>query len=261
MPCSRRGGSGEHLTLAEAAAIGLAGFAAGAVNGAAGGGSIVSFPVLLWTGFPAVTANVTSTVGIWAGYLGGVAGYRREVRAQRDRIRRFAPAAVTGAVAGVVVLLTTPERLFRSMAPWLILAASVLFLVQPIVARAVAATSIGGEKAPLLHAGVFLASVYGAYFGAGFGVILLALLGVFLADDLQRLNGLRGVIALTVNCVALILFAVTAPVAWDAVALMAPASFVGGFMGAVLARRLRPVWFRAVVIGFGVVAGTRLLIV
>ena len=252
---------GTAVTLLEGFAIAAAGFGAGVVNGAAGGGSLVSFPALLAIGHPAIVANVTSTVGIWPGYVGGVAGYRSAVAAQRDRVVRLLPAAVLGSAVGVVVLLSTPEDAFRAAAPWLILGASSLFAVQPLVARWVGDSDhrLLGPASPLLPFGVFLASIYGSYFGAGLGVILLALLGLFLGETMDRLNGLRGVIAMAVNCLALVLFALTAPVAWGAAGLMAITSLPGGFTGARIAQWLGPTWFRVVVVVFGVMAAGRLL--
>jgi uncharacterized membrane protein YfcA len=239
-----------------------AGLGAGLVNGIAGGGSLVSFPVLIATGQTALVANVTSTVGIWPGYLGGVAGYREELAGQRARIRRLAPIAVAGAIAGAVLLLTTPAAAFRSAAPFLILFACGLFAVQPLLAKRLRGREVERDDAhlsPSLIAGVFLGSVYGAYFGAGLGVVLLAVLGATMVDRLVRLNGLRGVLSLLVNSVAVAVFAVAAPVAWEPAGLMAGASLVGGYVGARVARRV-PAWLlRGAVLVFGVVAAARLL--
>lgn len=249
------------MGVTEAIFLAAAGFGAGAINGAAGGGSLISFPALVAAGHPTVVANVTSTVGIWPGYLGGSAAYRRAISDQRRRLFRLLPAVVTGSVAGVVLLLSTSENLFASVAPWLILGAVGLFTIQPlVVARVRRHTSMTEHGGLLLTTGTFLASAYGSYFGAGLGVVLLAILGSVLADDLQRLNGLRGAMALVINSIALVLYAIIAPVAWSAVAVLSITSLAGGFAGARAAQRLRPAWFRAVVIVFGLIAALRLLL-
>lgn len=252
------------MTARDALLLALAGLGAGTVNGAAGGGSLVSFPALLATGHGAIAANVTSTVGIVTGYAGGVAGHRRELAGQRPRIRSLAPVVVAGAVAGAVLLLVTPDGAFDAAVPWLILAACALFAAQPALARRVrsrAGDRIGGRDIGWgVRAATFAGAVYGAYFGAGLGVILLAVLGIGLDDELVRLNGLRGVLALVVNLVAAVTFALVAPVAWGAAGILAGTALVGGWIGARAARRLPAPVLRAVVIGFGVVAAGRLLL-
>jgi uncharacterized membrane protein YfcA len=251
------------VTPGEAGLLVAAGFGAGIVNGIAGGGSLISFPALIATGQSALVANVTSTVGIWPGYIGGVAGHRAELAGQRDRVRRTAPVAVAGAVAGSVLLLTTSEDAFADLAPFLILFACLLFAAQPVIAGRLKARPVHPEgerlSVPML-VGVFLASVYGAYFGGGLGVVLLAVLGLTLTDALTRINGLRGVLALVVNTVALVAFGVAAPVAWAAAGVMAVASLVGGYLGARVARRVPTPVLRIAVITFGVAAALRLLV-
>jgi uncharacterized membrane protein YfcA len=251
------------VTPADAGLLVAAGFGAGLINGIAGGGSLVSFPVLIATGSSALVANVTSTVGIWPGYLGGVAGYREELAGQRDRIRRLAPFAAAGGIVGAVLLLTTPASAFAAAAPFLILFACALFAIQPLLAGRLKGRDAGRDDANLsapLRIGVFLAGTYGAYFGAGLGVVLLAVLGAALVDRLVRLNGLRGVLALLVNSIALVVFVVAAPVDWPAAGVMAGASLVGGYAGARIARRVPGVVLRVFVIAFGILAAGRLLI-
>ncbi len=255
------------MTPGEAAVLALAGFAAGTINGAAGGGSLVSFPVLLAVGYGSITANVTSTVGIFTGYVGGVAGYRQELAGQRSRVRALLPVTVVGAVGGAALLLATPDGAFDALVPWLILGACALFAAQPVLARRVAARR-QGQPAPAdpgaVGAGVrvatLLAAAYGAYFGAGLGVILLAVLGIGIEDALIRLNGLRGVLALVANLVALLTFVVVAPVAWSAAGILAVGALVGGWLGARGARRLPPTVLRGLVIVFGVVSAVRILL-
>ncbi len=246
-----------------------AGFGAGTVNGVAGGGTLVSFPALLAVGMPALTANVTSTVGICPGYLGGVAGFRAEVRSQPRRCLILSLPAVAGAVAGSILLLETPEGAFRVLVPYLVLAACALFAAQPLLAKQMARRSgssvpapedgAGGDRLLAAGAGTFLGSIYGGYFGAGLGVVLLALLGLAVPDDLVRTNGLRSVLSLVVNLVAALVFIIHAHVAWADAGLLAASSLVGGYGGARIARRLPRRVFRVLVIGLGVATAASLL--
>lgn len=249
-----------HLSTVRALLVALAGLGAGLVNGVAGGGTMVSFPALLALGYPALTANMTSTVGIWPGYVGGVAGFRNEVSSQRDRVRQLAPVAVLGAGAGAALLLTTSQAVFARLAPWLVVAATVLFAVQPLVRRVLSRTS---HEHPtrrwVLHAGTFLTSVYGGYFGAGLGVLLLAVLGVALPDTLTRTSGLRAALSVLVNAVAAIVFVARGALAWEAVGLLAAGSLVGGWAGSTVARRLPAPALRAVVVLIGAVTAAKLL--
>jgi uncharacterized membrane protein YfcA len=240
--------------------IALAGLGAGLINGIAGGGSLVSFPALIAVGHSALVANVTSSVGIWTGYLGGVAGFRAELASQAGRVRALAPVALAGGLAGAVLLLVTPSDLFRDLAPILILLACALFALQPRLAARVrtrpAASAVLSRPAVV---GTFAAAIYGGYFGAGLGVILLAVLGLALDDELVRINGLRGVLALLVNTIAVLVFAVRADVAWGAAGILSVTALVGGYAGARLSRRMPVPVLRAFVITFGVVAAFRLL--
>jgi uncharacterized protein len=250
------------LSPGEVVLLLAAGLGAGTVNGAAGGGTLVSFPALLATGLPALQANVTSTVGILPGYLGGVAGFRSEVREQpQRRLRLLSGAAMVGAAIGSVLLLVTPVSAFKTLAPYLVLAACGLFAVQPLISRWVKARlgDVTDGHAGIAAAGTLLASVYGGYFGAGLGVMLLSLLALTVPDDLVRTNGLRAVLSLVVNCVAVAVFLVAAHVAWADAGLLAGSSLVGGYFGARLVRRLPPMVFRALVVALGLVTSARLL--
>lgn len=240
----------------------VAGLVGGTVNGAAGGGTLVSFPALLAVGLPALRANMTSTVGIWPGYLGGVAGFRREVTAQSDRVRGLALPALVGATAGSILLFTTPESEFSAIVPYLVLAACLLFALQPLLARALSRRSEEGEgRLRRLGAagGTLVASVYGGYFGAGLGVVFLAILGFVLPDDLVRTNGLRSMLSLLVNTAAALVFVVHGDLAWGDAGLLASTSLVGGFFGARVARRLPPLVFRLLVLALGLATAIRLL--
>jgi hypothetical protein len=256
------------LTGGQEVLLVLAGLGAGVVNGAAGGGTLISFPALLAVGYPALTANVTSTVGIWPCYLGGVAGFRREVAQQRHRLRALAPTVVSGAVLGGILLLTTPSADFRSVVPYLLLFACLLFAVQPVLSsklpgapgRGKVGGGTGHFHVVLLHGGCFLAAVYGAYFGAGMGVVLLAVLGLATAEPLVRVNGLRSVLSLIVNTVALIIFIAHAHVAWGAAGLMDGSALLGGYVGARAARRIPTVVLRTVIVVVGLTTALYLLV-
>jgi uncharacterized membrane protein YfcA len=237
-----------------------AGFGAGAVNAVAGGGSLVSFPALLAAGYPSVTANVTNSVAVLPGYVGGSLAYRRELAGQGALIRALTPASVLGTAAGAVLLLTTPESLFDAIVPWLILAACALLALQPRAAAVAQRHRDGGASTAALHGGLFLAAVYGGYFGAGLGIMLLALLGVLLPDDLQRLNALKGVLSLVVAVVAAVAFALFGPIAWDAALVVGAASLVGGAAGVRVARRLPAPVLRAVVVVYGVAVAIALMV-
>ncbi len=175
-----------------------AGLFAGGVNAVAGGGSLISFPALLAAGYPAVTANVTNTVALFPGYAGSVAGGRPELVGQGRRVRAIGTTSVLGAVGGAVLLFTTPDDLFRAVVPFLILLACGLLVLQPRLARLVQGRtgSGSGEGSPTLQLSVLLSAVYGAYFGAGLGVLLLGVLGIFLAEQLRRVNALKNVLSL-----------------------------------------------------------------
>jgi uncharacterized protein len=238
--------------------LAIAGLTAGIVNGIAGGGTLVSFPVLLALGLPAVRANVTSTIGIWPGYLGGSAGFRPEIRDQLDKLRELAPVAVVGAVAGAVLLLVTPSHTFSRAAPYLVLLACGLFALQPVLAKRLAAAG-GPQRRFLAQAGIFVACVYGAYFGAGLGVLLLAILGIAIPDKLVRTSGLRSILSLGVNTITAIVFCIAAHVAWSDAGVLAVSSLVGGYTGARFARRVPTGPLRVLIILIGLAAAARLL--
>lgn len=250
------------MTPGGAALLAGAGLAAGAVNAVAGGGSLISFPALLAVGYPSVQANVTNTVALFPGYAGSVLGGRPELAGQGARIRSSAVVSVVGGVAGAVLLLTTPGDVFRRVVPFLILLACALLLLQPRLAKAVQgrAAARSTDHAVVLQSSVLLAAVYGAYFGAGLGVLLLGVLGVFLAERLQRVNALKNVLSLTINAVALVAFGIFGPVAWDAVLVVAVASLLGGYAGARVARRIPASVLRAGVVLYGVVVAVLLIV-
>lgn len=249
------------MTAPEVVLLAAGGFAAGALNAAAGGGSLISFPALLATGLPALTANVTNTVALCPGYLGGVVGYRRELAGQGGRIVPLVAAAVAGSVAGVVLLEISSQKAFEHIVPFLILGACALLAAQPSLARRLrrAAPHADRHVGPGLLAATVAGGTYGSYFGAGLGVALLAVLGLSLDDTLQRLNALKGALSLAVNLAGAVILAVLGPVHWLSVLVVAPAALTGGRAGVVVARRLSDRVLRAGVIAFGVVVAVVLL--
>jgi uncharacterized membrane protein YfcA len=235
-----RASSGEDVpvTGAEGVAVAAAGIAAGAINAIVGSGSLITFPTLLAVGYPAVLANVSNTVGLVPGAASGAVGYRRELTGQQRRVLALMPAALTGGTAGAALLLAVPGA-FRDVVPVLILLAVVLVLIQPWAARRRAnAGRVVEHPGPLLHAGIFLASIYGGYFGAGQGVIYLSLLGLTLDDDLQRLNGVKNILAAVVNGIAAIYFIAAHDIAWIVVLILVVTSAIGGQLGAHWGRRI-----------------------
>jgi uncharacterized membrane protein YfcA len=246
----------------EALAILAAGTAAGGVNAVVGSGSLITFPTLLAFGFPPVIANVSNNIGLVPGNMSGGFGYRRELAGQRARLLRLGAASVIGAAAGAVALLVLPSGAFRLIVPVLILISCALVLVQPWLSawvRKRADERRGGRPGPLLSAGVCLSGVYGGYFGAAQGVLVIGLLGSFLDETLQRVNGAKNVLVGIVNGTAAVVFIALAHVSWTAVALIAAGSAVGGLLGARFGRRLPPLMLRLFVAAIGVISAAKLL--
>lgn len=248
------------MSLLEALAVALAGVAAGTINAVVGAGTLITFPVLLAVGYPAVVANVSNTVGLVPGSLSGAIGYRRELAGQRSRLTRLGVAAGLGGLTGAVLLLRLPDTVFRAVVPTLILLGVVLVLAQPYLARFVGrphdAPAHGG---PALHVGVYAVGVYGGYFGAAQGVLLIGLLGLLLGETLQRVNAAKNVLALLANLVAAVLFMIVAEVAWLPAALVALGSVVGGQLGARVGRRLPERALRLTVATVGVLVAVALI--
>jgi uncharacterized protein len=238
----------------------LAGVGAGIFNGVAGGGSLISFPILLGLGYPALTANITNTVGIWPGYLASAAGYRSEIGDQSRRLLRLTPVALAGGISGALLLLTTSAATFDNVVPWLVLGAAALFALQPALRRALDRGAHPRTRPVLLVVGVFAASVYGGYFGAAMGVMFLAVLGLALPVSLAHTSGLRAVLSMIVNGVAAVVFVIHGGLAWEAVGLLALGSLAGGYVGARLALALPAPALRAVVVVIGVGTAIKLLV-
>jgi uncharacterized membrane protein YfcA len=246
----------------EAVAIVAAGLGAGTVNTVVGSGSLITFPTLLAVGYAPVTANVSNNIGLVPGSVSGAYGFRRELVGQGSRVRTLAVASGCGGLLGAILLLTLPSSVFDAVVPVLILVAVALMAVQPRLAQWVSSRRNEGARdvgfAPL--AIVFASGIYGGYFGAAQGVILLAVLGVFVPDDLRRTNALKNVLAGTVNGIAAVLFIVFADVAWEAVALIAVGAVVGGVIGARIGRWIPAPLLRGAVIVLGIAVAIRLIV-
>jgi uncharacterized membrane protein YfcA len=250
------------MGIGEILAIAIAGLAAGAVNTVVGSGTLITFPVLLGFGYAPVTANVSNTIGLVPGSLSGAVGYRRELAGQRRRAVRLGIASMLGGITGAVLLLVLPASAFKVIVPVFIAAALVLVVMQPRLSRRLAERKAhpqheGGIFTPLA---VYTTGIYGGYFGAAQGIVLLAILGVALPQDLHRTNALKNVLAALVNGVAGIYFALVAHVAWGPAATIAGASIVGGQLGARYGRRLSPDALRALIVVVGTTAVVRLLV-
>jgi uncharacterized membrane protein YfcA len=241
--------------LLVAAAAGGAGF----VNAMAGGGTLITFPSLLAVGLSPVAANVTSTLAIWPGQVSSVWAYRGHLAEERRVAARLAVPALLGGGLGAVLLLWLPERSFAAVVPWLILLACALLALQGPI-RAFVERHTAGEH-PVAHWVVqFLVSVYGGYFGAGIGILMLAAMAILLTSSLQHANALKLFFALLTNGVACVLFALSGRVNWPVAALMAVGALLGGFAGARLAQRLAPGPTRAVAVAVGLLAAGKILL-
>jgi uncharacterized protein len=249
------------MDVGEVVAIAAAGLAAGAMNVVVGSGTLITFPVLLAFGYPPVTANVSNTIGLVPGSVSGAVGYRRELGGQRRRMLRLGTASLLGGTTGAVLLLVLPASAFKEIVPVFIAIAVILIVLQPRLQRRLAerGTPHDHERGLLVPLAVYATGVYGGYFGAAQGILLLGILGVALPQDLQRTNALKNVLAGLVNAVAGIYFAFAAHVAWGAAGIIAVASMIGGQIGAHYGRRLHPAVLRGVIVVVGLIAIVRLL--
>jgi uncharacterized protein len=254
---------------AEALAIFGVGVAAGAVNAVVGSGSLITFPTLLAFGFPPVVANVSNNVGLVSGNISGAVGYRRELVGQRGRLIRLGLISAAGSLAGAAALLSLPAGSFELIVPALILIACVLVLIQPwlsgrIIARRNRQAERDGRVAaerisPALGAGMFGSAAYGGYFGAAQGVLVIGLLGTFLDESMQRVNGAKNVLVAVVNGTAAVVYIIFAHVAWLVVLLIALGSTLGGLLGARFGRKLPPLALRIFVVLIGVISAVKLI--
>ncbi|MFE9406287.1 sulfite exporter TauE/SafE family protein [Streptomyces sp. NPDC006530] len=248
------------LSIWEALAVFAAGIGAGTINTIVGSGTLLTFPVLLATGLPPITANVSNALGLVPGSISGAIGYRHELRGQTSRVLRLGGTALLGGLAGAILLLALPSSSFDAIVPVLVGLALVLVLFQPRLAAVIRRRreATGGEAHPeggvALLAGLFLASMYGGYFGAAQGVLYLSLMGLLLSDDLQRVNAVKNILGAVVNGIAAVFFLFVAEFNWTAVLLIAVGSTIGGQIGAKVGRRLKPAVLRGVIIVVGIIA-------
>ncbi|MDN3297927.1 sulfite exporter TauE/SafE family protein [Streptomyces ficellus] len=254
------------MTIWEMLAVFAAGIGAGTINTIVGSGTLITFPVLLATGLPPVTATVSNALGLIPGSISGAIGYRAELTGQRRRIVRLCVAAAIGGLGGAILLLLLPPTAFETIVPVLVGLALVLVILQPRISKAVQRRreregTEDGDPAggPLLFAGLLLASVYGGYFTAAQGIIYLSLMGMLLHDTLQRLNAAKNILAAVVNTVAALFFLFAAHFDWTAVLLIAIGSTIGGQIGAKVGRRLPPAVLRGVIIVVGTLAIVQLV--
>ncbi|MFI0354435.1 sulfite exporter TauE/SafE family protein [Actinomadura sp. 9N407] len=257
------------MNVLDAIAVLAAGVAAGGINAIVGSGSLITFPTLLALGYPPVVANVSNNVGLVSGNLSGAYGYRRELKGQRGRLLRLGSASLIGALAGGLLLLSLPPEAFDIIVPGLIMIALVLVVVQPRLQGWLQARREGMERhrpdgGPALWLGVLATGVYGGYFGAAQGIVLIAILGLALDDDLQRLNGAKNAMAAVVNGTAALLFIAMwllsdTVIDWWVVLLIAVGSTIGGLLGAKVGRRIPPLVLRGVIVVVGVAAIVQLL--
>lgn len=240
-------------------------FVAGMINSVAGGGTILTFPTLLALGLDPKVANATSTVALWPGLVGGLWGYRREMSGMRDLLLRLGLASVAGGGVGAWLLIRTPSQTFARLVPFLILFATVLFMLQETINRWVRVGEMNPEEAQRRRwwAGAiifqFCSAVYGGYFGAGNGILMLAAMGLLGLTDIHRANGLKNFLGIALNFVAIIAFAFTGLVEWRVAVVMAVGAIAGGYFGASAARRLGRTFVRRSVVVIGLAIGCLML--
>jgi uncharacterized membrane protein YfcA len=250
------------MDLTHAVLLLAAGLAAGLMNAIAGGGSLITFPALLGVGLAPVPANVSNSVAVCPGYFASVYGSRRDLRGQERRTLALLPTAVAGAIAGCVLLLITPEAAFDIVVPFLVLGATAVLAFQDQLRKVVGhpARISAGRQRLMLHSMVAIGSVYGGYFGAALGVMFVAGLALVLDETLARVTAVKNLLSATVGLTTVVVFALFGPVNWATVAVLAPATIVGGYVGARLARRLRSDVLKVVIVVFGTGIGIYLLI-
>jgi uncharacterized membrane protein YfcA len=248
------------VTVLQVVVLLVAGLLAGTINTVVGSGSLITFPVLLAFGYPPVVANMTNNLGVLPGSISGAVSCRAELSGQRSRVGRLTPVSVVGGLLGALLLLWLPAAAFDAIVPALIALACVLVVLAPrLRARAAARAQPSPRSAFTLTSGVLGTGVYGGYFGAAQGVLLMGLLGSLLDDDLPRLNALKNMLAAGANGAAAVVFVLRGGIAWNAAAIIAVGAIAGGPLGARIGRRLPPVVYRTVIVVVGVVAIVKLL--
>jgi uncharacterized membrane protein YfcA len=249
----------------DVAVISIATLIAGIINSIAGGGTLLSFPALLWIGRNAIAANATNSVALWPGSLAGAIGFRRELAGLPRWMLLLSIPALLGGILGALLLLHTPEKLFTQIVPWLILAATLLLAAQEVISRSLRSFASSHEHPSrgwvvFAFTFQFLVAIYGGYFGAGQGILVLAALGLIGMTDLHQMNGLKNLLAMCVNGVAAICFAVSGAVLWRDAAIMTVSAVIGGYLGARIARRLGRKFVRGAVVTIGLVMTVALFV-
>ena len=233
-----------------------AAFTAGAINSIAGGGTLITFPVLIWLGLDPKVANATSTVALWPGLFGGLYGYRRELANSSPILIRLGLTSVLGGAVGAWLLIWTPSPVFAYLVPFLILFATVLFMLQGVINKRLRLGSLEDKPTRLWWTGAivfqFFSSMYGGYFGAGNGILMLAAMGLLGLNELHRANGIKNFLGICINSIAVVSFAFAGLVVWQDALVMACGALAGGYFGASMAMRIGQTWVRrgVVVIGF-----------
>jgi uncharacterized protein len=248
------------MSLLESLAVVVAGLLAGMINAVVGSGTLITFPTLLALGVPPVTANVSNTVGLVPGSFSGAYGYRHELRGQGRRIARLGVGSALGGITGGLLLLVLPESAFEAIVPALILLGCALVILGPRISAATAHRRRGAHGGVALFAGIFGLGIYGGYFGAAQGILLVAVLSIALDDDLQRINALKNVLAGIVNLTAALLFIAVADVDWQIAVLIAIGAVAGGLLGARVGRRLPNSVLRGVIVIVGVTVSVWLIL-
>jgi uncharacterized membrane protein YfcA len=238
-----------------------AGVAAGVVNALAGGGSLITFPALIAVGLPTVDANVTNSVSVFPGYVSSVVGSRADLRGQGRRVRAILPVSVAGSAGGCALLLLTPARAFEVIVPFLVLAAAATLAFQDRLRGLVGHPRALSPRRQLvtLQVVVFVGAIYGGYFGAALGVMYVAALALVLDEPLYRINALKNILSASVGLVTVVIFAIFAPIHWGAALTLAPATIIGGYVGAKVARRLPAGILKITIVIFGTSIGLVLL--
>jgi uncharacterized membrane protein YfcA len=247
------------MTPIEATIVAVAGLCAGTINAVVGSGTLITFPVLLALGYQPVVANASNSIGLIPGGVTGSIGYRAELTGQRPRLIRLGACSLLGGVAGALLLLVLPPGVFKAVVPVLIIVALVLVVAQPWLSKRLAERERHEHGGAGAMVAAFGTGVYGGYFGAAQGVLLVGLLGILLNESLQRLNALKNVLTAGVNLVAGVVFVLIADVDWLVVLMVAIGSTAGGMLGARIGRRLPPAVLRGVIVVVGLVAVVKLL--
>jgi uncharacterized membrane protein YfcA len=247
------------VTVSQAIVLALSAFAAGLVNAIAGGGTLITFPALIATGVPAVASNATNTVALFPGQLASSFAYRSHILEEKRRAIALSVPSVLGGIVGAVLLLWLPEKAFETVVPWLILFACVVLALQTQLKRLVSGMAHANHPAALWFAQLLI-SIYGGYFGAGIGILMLAAMGIMIPSSMQHANALKVLFALLINAVAAVIFVAKGAVHVPEAALMAAASIAGGFAGSHLAKRLPPAGMRAFAIAVGLYAAGRMFL-